>query len=311
MKIDLRALLLSSILLSSSLGWGWGMVGHRATGYIAEGWLTPAARQEVNRLLQGVRLADIASWADTLRTDSGMGHISWYHFEKMDDGVTYLNYLQQMPAPQRQKGGVIEAILVAQSMLENPSTPDADKAVALKLLVHFIGDLHQPLHTGRPEDKGGVTIPVTWFGQKVSLHKVWDSGMILSGHGDLFANLAVNADYALPYAQWLVKRYQGVTMPANTRWNTESWLVESLNARPAAYQPMTDQMQYQNNNLQTVDSRIYAAGLRIADVLNRIFAGQRSPVDIGLYNRIEQIVGRLENIISFRPSSAPGTGLPE
>lgn len=306
LKTKLNGLLATSILLMSSVSWGWGAVGHRTTALVAEAWLTPQARQDVNHLLQGARLVDVVNWADSLRSGSGMGHVSWYHFEKMDDGVNFLNHLQQMPASQRQKGGVMEAILYAQSQLENPQVSAADKGVALKMLIHFIGDLHQPLHTGRIQDKGGLKVPVTWFGQSISLHKLWDSAMILSGHWDeIFARLPANADYAGPYAQWLSQRYRGYTLPANSRWNTEAWLAESLNMRPGTYN-LTDETSYQNTHLQDMDIRIYAAGLRIADVLNRIFAGQRSSPDVNLYRRIEQVVGKIENIISFRPRNFEG-----
>ena len=77
--------------------------------------------------------------------------------------------------------------------LRDPTASAADKRLALRFTIHIIGDLHQPLHAGRPGDRGGNNVKVTWFGEQTNLHSVWDSGMIDSrqlSHSELAGWLA-------------------------------------------------------------------------------------------------------------------------
>lgn len=309
MKSALRALLLFSMLMTAATqSMGWGGLGHRTTGQIAQAYLTPQARQAVQTLLKGQSLADAATWADSIKGDSTFNHASWYHFEKMQDGVPYMEHLNRLPADIRTKGGVMQAILLSQRVLESPTETTVEKEMALKFLVHFIGDLHQPLHTGRPEDKGGVKINVNWFNTPTSLHGIWDTGMIMTGHADLFQNQPPNADYSVIYARWLLQAFPNNVPPNNTRDNPESWLNESLQQRPRAYDPTynTDQAGYLQRNLPVVDWRVHTAGLRIADTLNRIF-GRFPPAQVQMtfQRAIESIVGRLDALITLGPRGTP------
>jgi hypothetical protein len=296
--------LLFVITAGSAQSMGWGGLGHRATGHVAQAYLSPQARQAVNALMRGGNLADASTWADGVRSDPAYNHASWYHFEKVQDGVPYLNHLRSLPADMRDKGSVVQGLLVAQRTLEDSRRGFADKEVALKFLVHFIGDLHQPLHSGRPEDKGGNKIPVTWFNTPTNLHSVWDTGMIMVGHADLFQGLPPTADFSVPYTRWILEAFKNNQLPPRTRDNPESWLIGSMQHRPRAYDPAynTNQTSYMNANLPVVDWRVHTAGLRIADTLNRIFAGAPpSRVQIQFMNGIEAILGRLADIVTLGP----------
>ncbi|HRO68470.1 MAG TPA: S1/P1 nuclease, partial [Pseudobdellovibrionaceae bacterium] len=206
-----RILGFSLLLVSMApAAWGWGQIGHRASAYVAEAFLTPQSKQALQQLLKKQRLADIATWADTLRGDDTLKHISPYHYEGVRDGVAYMDHLKRMPRDEVARGGVLQAILVAERQLEDPGVPMKQKEIALRFLVHFIGDIHQPLHSGRPEDKGGNTIRVTWFGYNGSLHSVWDTGLILSGHEDIFGRRENNVDQSLVYARLLLENHRGL-----------------------------------------------------------------------------------------------------
>lgn len=299
--------LILSFLLIGSTALGWGGLGHRTTGHIAEAALTPQARQAVRALLRGATLADVANWADAIKSDPTYKHASWYHFEKMDDGYRYLDHLSALPPDLKAKGGLLQAILVSERTLESPTESWGEKDVALRFLVHFIGDLHQPLHSGRGGDKGGLMVPVRWGERNSNLHSVWDSGMILTAHAALFADQPANADWSVIYARYLHERYaKQLRLPPATRHHPEAWLNESIAFRSHVYNPehTSNPENYQQRHIQVIDWRVYTAGLRIADTLNRIFAGAAAPpVQSDLMRRIESLVGRLDQVITLGPRS--------
>ncbi|MBX2987676.1 MAG: S1/P1 nuclease [Bdellovibrionaceae bacterium] len=308
-----RGLGICSILFVSATAWGWGSLGHRTTGAIADSFLSPQARTAVQQLLRGQSLADVAFWADTIKSDNALAHTYWYHFENVADTTNFLDHVGRLSEPDRKKGGSISAIIIAERTLQDPKTTYEQKQVALKLLVHFIGDLHQPFHTGRADDKGGNTIRLVWFNRPGNLHQVWDTGMIFTGHGEIFEGQPQNADYAALYARWLLQNFRGResdVLKGPTRDNPEAWLRESQGPqRQLMYDRRyeTNQSQYQDRALPVLDQRVYAAGVRIADVLNRIFANAAPPnMQLEFVKRLEMIVGRLADFITAGPRANQG-----
>jgi S1/P1 Nuclease len=304
----LKSLVLLGLLCGSSLysqkAFSWGALGHRATGHIAEAMLTPQAKQGVSALLQGQRLADATTWADAMRGNPQYKHAAKYHYESMPNGVRFLDYLKAQPPETRALGSLIEAILAAEKTLLQRQASLADKAIALRFLVHFIGDLHQPLHTGRPEDRGGNDINVKWFNVQMNLHSVWDTGMILTAYADVFSKQSPQADQSLAYAQLIAKKMQGKVPPPNSSGQSEAWLYESLQLRPNAYDPQvnSNQLAYQNKNISIIDQRIYFASYRIAEVLNRTFANMPMPQPEALFlQKVEAILGDLLALITLGP----------
>lgn len=260
----------------------------------------------VDRLLGGQSLADVANWADRVRKEAKDAGTIWYHIEKIPDGVSYLDNLRAMEPQQRQKGGIVTAILVANATLRDPDAASAEQSAALKFLVHCVGDIHQPLHTGRPADKGGLNIAVTWFGKPISLHRVWDSGLMLTGHPEFADPTLTSQATSAAYADYLIHRFS--KRRVNDAMDVEGWLDESMALRAAAYDPIynTDQAKYQARHLQEIDRRIYSAGIRLARLLNDIAAGKPVPArEIKLWNQIEGLLGDPRQIIHFLPA---GTG---
>lgn len=309
-EVLVKHLSFALVFLAGSVSWGWGFVGHRTTGYVADAFLSPQARQATQALLQGRSLAEAAEWPDTLRSDPNFKHVSKYHFEGVPDRVTYLDDLRHKPPEKRAEGGVMTAILFAETQLQDPKVDPAQKSMSLKFLIHFIGDLHQPMHTGRAEDFGGNAIKFPWFGQDSNLHSVWDTGMLLTGHADLFKGQPANADYAVIYARWLLQQMRSRLPNPQSIGRLESWLGESMAARVPAYDPRMTGAQdaYQRDNLPIFDERVYFAGLRIAETLNRLFANQpMSAFDSQLLSQVQQISGLLPTFITLGPrKAAPG-----
>lgn len=290
------------LALSAVRAEAWGPVGHRAIAVIAGENLTPAAKVFVENRLAGKSMADVASWADSVTKDPRYPGSIWYHFEKMPDGASYLDNLRALPEWQRKKGGAVAAILAANDILRDPQATLRAQTLALKFLIHLAGDIHQPLHTGRPEDKGGVSLKIKWFGTSMSLHRVWDSGLILTGHPDLLPPGLSPRAAGTAYARYLAGHFTG--QPVATEMDAEGWLNESLALRPSAYEPeyLTDQEQYQARHLEEIDRQVYAAGLRLARMLNDIAAQEPIPVrETELKNQIEIVTGDLQRYIRLRP----------
>jgi hypothetical protein len=277
---------------------GWGPLGHWATGLIADSNLSPNARALVEKLLGGQSLAEVANWADSIRSGEDYSGSIWYHFEKIPDGVNYLDNLRALPPWQQQKGGLVAAILVANATLRDPAASPGEQADALKFLTHLVGDIHQPLHTGRPPDKGGLTIQATWFGKPMTLHRIWDSGLLTTGHADIAPPRMPLEQAGAAYAEELVRRFSG--QPANAEMDVEAWLDESLALRPAAYETTyeTDPEAYQARHLEEIDRQLYLAGVRLARMLNDIAAHEPVPArETELWNQIESVLGDPRRVI--------------
>lgn len=290
-------------MLFSLVSFGWGDLGHRASGLIADAHLTPQAKMAINQLLGQQSLADVANWADSIKSGNTYQATHWYHFEKIADGFNYLKNLQAMPKEQRALGGVVQVILVCQDILRSPSATKWDKADALKFITHFIGDIHQPLHTGRPQDSGATKIQVTWFGTSMSLHGVWDYGMIETGHQDIIKSGMTLEQASLVYAQYLAQGAHRARI-VYQQTSLETWLNESIALRAQTYDQMynKDQARYQALNLPYLDARVLYSGLRLADTLNQIFANTPPPnADVLFKQQIESIVGAIGKIINIKP----------
>lgn len=159
--------------------WAWGPLGHRVVARLAEAQLTPAARVEVDRLLalRGVdHLSQIANWPDRLRdTDPAL-------FRKTRR-LHYVNFhsvacVYQPLRDCRRGQCAVAAIEKYSAVLADRSSPPARRVEALAFVVHFVGDVHQPLHTDYRHDAGGNAFQVRWRGHGTNLHKVWDSLML-------------------------------------------------------------------------------------------------------------------------------------
>jgi len=162
----------SICLLGSANALAWGADGHRLIAELAEAQLAPAAKAEVEHLLgqePGATMVSVSTWADEVRRPAGapMHYVNL----PLDD----CNYVRSRDCEDGRC--VIEAIRRQVDVLKS-GAPDVERLVALKYVVHFIGDVHQPLHVGLASDKGGNQFQVRAFGRGTNLHGVWDRELI-------------------------------------------------------------------------------------------------------------------------------------
>ena len=250
-------LFLFFLTVQSSYAETWGSTGHRVIGAVAQKHLTSKAAQQVNTLLGGMSLAFVSTYADEIRSDNRYDHLAPWHYVNMDQNTRYSE------SDKNPKGDIVTAIQTCIETLKTPTSSQEDKAFYLKLLVHFIGDVHQPLHTGRKEDKGGNSIDLFWFGKRTNLHRLWDTNLI-EHYNMSFTELAANLPKPSP-AQ------KGAIMTAPLL----DWLDQSQDLANVIYHKTHKGARlgyvYHYQNFETVRKQLLAAGLRLAATLNAIF----------------------------------------
>ncbi len=154
----------------------WGLLGHRVVGEIAERYLKKRTSREIKNILGHESLAMASNWADFIKSEPSYNYISNWHYINLPAGLSS-EQLQSYLL----KDTVTDAytrIRFLSSELKNRSLEHDKKVTYLRLLIHLVGDLHQPMHTGRFEDLGGNRVQLTWFGQSSNLHRVWDSDLV-------------------------------------------------------------------------------------------------------------------------------------
>ena len=254
------AMVLVLLLIAPASVLAWGPNGHRIVGRIAANHLTAEAAVAVASLIGPEGLDQAATWADEIRSDPSwqppLKNPSPWHYISIDDGET-------LETTARDPGGdVLEAIGRFSAVLRNAQATRPAKQEALRFLVHFVGDVHQPLHVGRRADRGGNDVEVTLFGDKTNLHSVWDSGLIESEKLS-FSEFAASIDR--PTREEL--RTWQAAAPAD-------WVRESKAARDRIYKIGDGKLGYQYafDHLPLIKRRLLQGGVRLAGLLNAIFA---------------------------------------
>jgi hypothetical protein len=259
MKIKLLLLIPFLFFMKSSSDEAvfWGKNGHRATGKIAEKHLTRKAKRSIDKILKGQSLAFVATYADEIKSDKKYNKYYSWHYINMDLDQTYEQ------AEKNPKGDLVTGINTCIEILNDKNSSDDEKNFHLKMLVHFMGDLHQPMHIGRKEDKGGNSIQVEWFGKGSNLHRVWDTNMIDDWEMS-YIELADNADD--------LSKTQIETIEKGTLidWVNEVHIVTN-EVYNSVEKGENLRYKYSYNHFGTVRTQLQKGGIRLAKVLNDIF----------------------------------------
>ena len=167
------AVTLSLSLLSALPAYPWGGEGHSLIARLAAAHLTPAAAAKVQEILgSGVTMASVSSWADQVRNQRR--ETAPWHFIDIPIDKPHLDMARDCP----KEGCVISKIEEFQKVLADPALTPEQKKEPLMFLIHFIGDMHQPLHCSDNHDRGGNDVRLDFFGRPSNLHSVWDSGLL-------------------------------------------------------------------------------------------------------------------------------------
>ena len=242
----------------ASPAFAWGPIGHRVTGAIADRNLSGLAHANVQLLLGKEDLAEAATWPDDMKSDPAdfwQKQASPWHYVTVREGDAYTS------ADAPPEGDAMSALARFTATLRDPAASMDDKRLALRFVVHIIGDLHQPLHAGGGNDRGGNDMKVSWFGRSTNLHSVWDSAMI--------------EQRTLSYselADWLAR---AITPQQIIAWNDRdpnTWIRESIALRKTIYPTDTNlSWDYAYQHRLELDDRLKRGGIRIAAYLNWVF----------------------------------------
>jgi hypothetical protein len=239
----------------------WGMLGHRVVGQIAETNLNPKTKIALKGIMGNETLAMSSNWADFVKSDKSYDYLYNWHFVNFAAGLSSADINGLLKADTTVNAYTKINFLVNE--LKKKNLPKAQKIIYIRLLVHIVGDIHQPMHTGRAEDKGGNDVKLTWFGKSSNLHSVWDTELVESQQLSYTEyTQAINFCSAKQKADWQ-------HAPIN------AWITETYGMAQTIYGGVAlgDKLSYRYiyDNLNTVNSQLLKGGIRLAGVLNQIF----------------------------------------
>lgn len=240
----------------------WGLLGHRVVGQIAESYLNKKANNEIKKILGNESMAMASNWADFIKSEPKYNYLSNWHYINLPAGLSseQLDYALE-------RDTVTDAytkILFLSAELRNKFLDQDKKVFYLKLLIHLVGDLHQPMHTGRFEDLGGNKVQLTWFGQNTNLHRVWDSDLIDSQELS-YTEYARSINF-INRSQLHFLQSEGAAL-----WVKDSYRISEKiysNVKPG------DKLSYRYiyDYIEIANQQLLKGGVRLAGLLNNIFS---------------------------------------
>lgn len=263
MRRSPAALLLLCLFACTSVAHAWNGYGHRLVADLAEPHLDPQARAEVQRLLalEGASsMAEVASWADDLRssgTELGRRSAGWHFVNMAEDGCAF-------DAARHCANGncVVAAIREQAAILGDRARPDAERLQALKFVIHFVGDAHQPMHAGYGHDRGGNRVQVHVHGKGSNLHALWDDTLL----GSAGLDQAAYADRLRLRPDQLTPDVGPYTPSAPAVWAEQSCRIATT---PGVYPEKAKiEVGYLERYRSTAERQVQLGGARLARVLN-------------------------------------------
>ncbi len=248
-----RAIVLVVLIGITNAAFAWGSQGHQVVAMLAEAQLSPQARKEVNKLLAlepGETLASISTWADEHRNPATA---AWHYVNFPRDTCVY-EAKRDCP-----DGKCVVAAIEKQLEILQTETSDEKRLLALKYLVHFVGDVHQPLHAGYADDRGGNTYQLQAFMRGSNLHAFWDTGMLK----------ALDQDNESIVRGLLIRPIPLNTAPFNPSGAAEESC--KIVGKPGFYPERTVTPAYIETYTPVMLYQLALAGSRLAKVLNRVF----------------------------------------
>ncbi len=240
----------------------WGVLGHRIVGEVANQYINAKTRKAIQQLLGTESIAMSANWADFIKSDTSYNYLSNWHYVNLPANLSKTDvytFLDQQTGP-----NIYNKINEMVTVLKNSKSTLAQKKLALRMLIHLVGDLHQPMHTARKEDLGGNKITLTWFGEKSNLHRVWDESLIdFQQLSYTEYTKAINHPTAAQFTTWQKSSLKDCVF--------ESY--EICNKIYATGIKTDDKLSYRYNFdwIETVDQQLLKGGIRLAKILNDIY----------------------------------------
>lgn len=257
-KISCRILLVFAGLSVSLSALAWGQKGHDVTACIAERHLTPATRAAVDSILEGRSLVYWANWLDNASHTPEYAYTKTWHYRNVDADKDYSTQ------PKHPDGDITDGIRLSIRVLSDSVQTPANRALALKMLTHLLGDLHQPMHLGHATDYGGNTVKVKYFGRDANLHGIWDTSLVESAHKWSYTEWADQLDR-------LTSSQEVVILSGNV----DDWARRKVEDAATVYDATPEGSKLSYNDVARwapmIEDSLLCGGLRLAHVLNSLF----------------------------------------
>lgn len=258
-----KTILLGLMIALPFCSMAWGILGHRIVGQIADSYLTKKTKRAIYEILGNESIAMSSNWADFIKSDPAYSYLSNWHYINFKgglDSVTVSNYL----ATDTATDAYTKINFLINELKNNNQLSQNNKILYLRLLIHIVGDIHQPLHVGRPDDRGGNSIKILWFNSPFNLHQVWDEKLVELQQ--------------LSYTEYATA-INHTTKDQRNEWQAEPmsiWLWQSYQIAERIYGDIKQPDQkldykYNFNYLYTVNQQLLKGGVHLAGLLNDIF----------------------------------------
>ncbi len=239
----------------------WGMLGHRVVGQIADSYLSKKARKNIELILGGESVAMASTWADFIKSDKNYNYLSSWHYIDFDKQMTYPE--MQVFLKQDTAVDAYTKLNLIISQLKNKNLEQDKKQMYLRLLIHIVGDVHQPMHTAHTADKGGNDVKLFWFNKPTNMHALWDSEMI--------------DDQQLSYTEYAgwINRSTKEQREALQHDEMSKWLYESSQISEKLYTEIKPEAhlsyRYTFDHIAIANQQLLKGGIRLAGILNELF----------------------------------------
>lgn len=263
-KISAAILLLTFLSYLPMQVMAWGQLGHRIVGEIADSYLTAKAKAEIKKILGHESVAMSSNWADFIKSDTAYKYLDVWHYINFEKNLSYSQMKEVLKADTGKVKNAYGAISFLTKELKKKNLSPDKKQMYLKLLIHIVGDVHQPLHVSPVGTTGGNDIKVKWFGENSNLHRVWDSDLIemqqlsyteyarFLNHSTLAQRKKLQAE---PVSKWLYDSY----IIAQDLHNE----IKDNNAKLG--------YRYNYDHIKQLNEQLLKGGIHLAGLLNTIF----------------------------------------
>ncbi len=253
--------LLCGLLMAcmANMAFPWGQKGHDTVCFIAENHLSPTTKNAVESLLDGKSIVYYANWLDNASNTPEYAYSKTWHYKNIDADETYET------AALLDKGDIVRAIREQVKVLTDPETSKEKKSLALKMVIHFLGDIHQPMHMGHRSDLGGNRWMVKYFNSPTNLHSTWDSKLPESAHKWSYTEWQQQIDRTTPEQEMEII-YEGTP----EKWGKECYEIAS-EIYDSTPQDSNLSYDYIAKWTPVIESQFLKGGLRLADLLNSIY----------------------------------------
>jgi len=240
----------------------WGVLGHRVVGEVADFYLQAKTRLAIKQILGTESMAMTANWADFIKSDTTYNYLNNWHYVNLPENLSKSDVFSFLD--NQQGANIYNKLNEMIAILKNSKSTASQKKLALRMVIHMVGDLHQPMHTARKDDLGGNKIQLSWFGEKSNLHKVWDEGLVnFQQLSYTEYTKAINHPTRLQIVNW-------------QKADLKSCVYESYEICNKIYATgikNDDKLSYRYNFdwIDTVNEQLLKGGVRLAKILNDIY----------------------------------------